>query len=388
MHGHTLHTAVTIPLAIYFARLGWQVAYAINGPTFLGVSYGFSDRYIRANPTSVSIVNAKSLRFVARLIGYEEEWLASQRRTEYVKTGSFDGYEAIVATTKDIPRLRQMGREHGLPAFAVGYQHIPFMARVDAPLHSHNGAAERDSVFLTDNAFSQSHKFPEVLSGCGLRLCGFTNLDRPWAYRRDHEDTDAERRWVLIFHPGGYRGVVSQPSDPKGVCHANQKAFVERLCLPLVKAGYTPVIKIHPLRARFHDLEDVTEIVAGVERENGLDAGGIVCVGPESWYWEYALKSSFILTFGSSSVYELWSAGLRNVFVCNFEGQARSRRFDFFESIFIESYEQYLDLISTESFRGLALDPLTAKVFDGYSSLFNGRSTQTAYELINGELGP
>ena len=376
---------MTIPLAVRFVRLGWQVAYAVHGPTFLGMSYGFSDRYIRANPTNVTIVSAKSLRFVARLIGYEEEWLASQRRTEYVKTGSFGGYQAIVATTKDISRLRQMGREYRLPVFAVGYQHLPFVARVDAPLHSHNGAAERDSVFLTDNAFSRSHKFPKDLGGCGLQLCGFTNLDRVWAYRREHEGTDG-RRWVLIFHPGGYRGVVSQPGDPAGVCYARQKAFVERLCLPLVKAGYTPVVKIHPLRARFHDLKDVTEIVAAVERENGFDAGSIVCAGPEAWYWEYAFKSSFILTFGSSSVYELWSAGLRNVFVCNFEGQSRSRRFDFFESVFIESYRQYLKLISTESFRNLALDSLTAEVFEAYHSLFDGRSTDTAYELIESEL--
>ena len=385
-HGPTLHAKVTIPLAIRFASDGWDVAYVVNRPTFMGISYGFSDDYIRSNPTRVMIRNPQSLRFVARLIGYENDWHAVERRIRYVRRGHFEGFDAVVGTLADRDRMKDIRGRSNVPLFALGYAHTPFLMKIGEPFRSKDDTSYAESVFLTDNAFARTHGFQEILKGSGLLACGFMYLDKVWQYLTQEAGPTSENCWVLIFHPGGYRGELTQPGDSKSVCYARQKSFVERFCLPLISAGFKPVIKIHPLRARFHDLEDVTEIVGHVERENSLDEGSIACLGPESWYWEYAVKSSLILTVGSSSVYELWSAGLRNVVICDFEGGTRTRQYRAFECIVVDSYQQYLDLIASESFRDIEFDPLTARVFEGYHSLFDGQSTQIAYEAITEEI--
>jgi hypothetical protein len=384
LHSQTLHAKVTIPLALCFASHGYGVSYLVNLPTFFGRSFGFSARYIRANPTGVRIINPEALQFVARLVGYGDQWSKVRREIGYHLWRRFGQFDAIIATSKNIPWLRSIRAKHGTLSFAVGYEHIPFAIKIDDPFRSQSDPSELESVFLTDNAFSQAHRLQEILQSCGLHPCGFTYLDK--VYQRYNARDWSDERFVLVFHPGGYRRVITEPGDPRAVCYAKQRAFLERLCVPLLQAGFKPVVKIHPLRAKFHDLADVQGIVKDIVRENGLDAESIICIGPESWYWDYAFRSSFILTSGSSSIYELWSVGLRNVFVCDFEGSARSQKFRFFDSICIDSYEEYLDFISTEAFRHRPLDELTAQAFDAYHGLFNGQATQTAYELISNEL--
>jgi hypothetical protein len=384
LNSQTLHAKVTIPLALCFTRHGYGVSYLVNLPTLFGRSFGFSDRYIRANPTGVGIINPEALQFVARLIGYGDDWSKYRREIGYHLWRHFGQFDGIIATSKNIPWLRSIRAKHGSPAFAVGYEHIPFTIKIDDPFRSQSDPSELESVFLTDNAFSKAHGFQEILQSCGLHPCGFTYLDK--VYQRYNARDWSEERVVLIFHPGGYRRVITKPGASRAICYTKQRAFLENLCIPLLQAGFKPVLKIHPLRAQFHDLADVQEIVEDIVHENELDEDSIICIGPESWYWDYAFKSSFILTFGSSSIYELWSAGLRNVFVCDFEGSTRSQKFRFFDSIFIDSYEEYLDFVNVEASRHRPLDALTAQAFEAYHGLFNGQATQTAYELISNEL--
>ncbi len=393
LHSHTLHAKVTIPLALRLAQDGYQVSYLVNRPTFLARSFGFSARYVRSHPTAVAIINPESLRYVARLIGYEQAWQEGSRKIGYVwrrglnDYGRFDG---LVSTTKDMRLLRRIRERYSVPAFAVGYQHIPFLVKIDEQFRPETrffgeNLVSSESAFLTDNAFSRAHRFPDILQSCGLYPCGFTYLDRVYAGRQEQE-ANRDERTVLIFHPGGYRRVLTEPGDSREVCYARQRAFFEKLCLPLVKAGLRPVIKIHPLCARFHDLPDVEKVAREIEAHHRLPADSILCIGPESWYWKYAFQSRFILTFGSSSVYELWSSGLSNVFVCNFEGGVRSQKFRFFNSIFIDGYEEYLDFVSAEVFRHRPLDALATQVFDAYHSLFDGQATRKVCGLINQEL--
>lgn len=387
IHTQTLYSKVTIPLALYFARSGYGVSYAVNRPTFLGRSFGFSDRYIRNKPTSVAVINPEALQFAARLIGYEEQWQAHSGQIDYVWRKKFKQFDAVIGTTKNLDWLREIKSRYGIPTFAIGYQHIPFVAQIDHQFDSYEGTSEKESIFLTDNAFANAHNFRQILRSCGLRLCTFTFLDKVYQnYQAQKPLREEEARFVLIFHPGGYRRVLTEASDSKAACYAKQKRFLEQLCLPLVQAGLKPVVKIHPLRAKFHDLNDVKTILRGIERENNLDEQSMLCIGPESWYWQYAFRSSFILTFGSSSIYELWSAGLSNVFVCDFVGRARSQKFRFFDSIFIPSYDAYLEFVTNEGVRDQQFDGLTSQVFEGYRGLFNGQAAQTAYQLISQQL--
>ena len=107
---------------------------------------------------------------------------------------------------------------------------------------------------------------------------------------------------------------------------------------------------------------------------------------PDCFIYVKDAQSRFIFTFGSTSLYELWSAGVRNAYVCNFVGPTRSRKYRFFESIFIDSYEDYLELIRNQDFQPDNLDALTAQVSDAYHDLFSGCIAQTACQSILNEL--
>jgi hypothetical protein len=106
-------------------------------------------------------------------------------------------------------------------------------------------------------------------------------------------------------------------------------------------------------------------------------------LGPKESFWDVAFDSSFIITFGSSAIYELWSVGIKNVYIFDFIGSERSRRFSYFESVFVKSSDEYHSIIdqskgqSTPSF-----DDFTKKIFKGYSSLFGMNSVDLIIDEI------
>ena len=69
----------------------------------------------------------------------------------------------------------------------------------------------------------------------------------------------------------------------------------------------TPVIKIHPLCAQYHDYDDLKYLLT---KQNSL-YNKIHLIRRDDTYVNYAKSSRFILTFGSSSLYELWSIGIK-----------------------------------------------------------------------------
>lgn len=381
-HSHSLYPKVTVPLALEFIKHGHQINFMVNRPTFFGKSYGFTDGFIRRNPTGVSISNPQSFRYVSKIINCENEWQESQNIVKYKISNDYSQYDAVIATTKQFPELKSICAENETRGFAIGYQHIPFVVKIDEPDENHHAVDVGISVFLSDNIFSRTHNFPELLGGYQFIPVGFLYLDKVWEQLSKRDVKEDKDMTVLIFHPGGYRGVFSEQGDSKAVCYASQKESFEKIFLPLLESGFCPVIKVHPLRAMYHDYDDVAEIISEIELSYGLDHGAIKILRPDDWYWDYAFKSSFILTFGSSSIYELWSAGLENVFVCNFFGKERSRKFDFFENIIIDSHESYLSFIESGNFFIDDSSPLTRKVFQQYAALFMGKSTQTAYNFI------
>jgi hypothetical protein len=385
IHSQTLYAKVTIPMALACLEKGWEVTFRVNRPVLFGRSVGFSEEGIKRRPTGVGVLNPDAYHFVAELIGLGNKWRAVRGRVRFSLSGAVRPrkFDAVVGTTKDMNLLFRIAGK-GVPTFALGYQHLPVVARLGGPLVGHDDCADRQSVFFNDNAFAQQHRFGDIVKNCGVRLTTFTFLDTVYARRPTKV---AEKDRVLIFHPGGYRDVVSTFGADEETCYAAQRAFLQRLCIPLVAKGLIPVIKVHPLRARYHDLEDLEILVRDVERKNGLAEGSIELIGPKGWFWDAAFRSAFILTFGSSSIYELWSAGLKNVYVCNFEGTARSRKFGFFSSVFLDTYDAYLAIAERSERFSPKLDSLTDQVFESYHRLFDGASTRTGCDSVSAVLG-
>jgi hypothetical protein len=371
---HTLHAKVSIPLAVWLADRGHDVSFVRQGHGF----NRFSARYVRRHPTSVRIVDRRSLAFVARLSGYGGDWERVTGSITFTSRPRYHEYDAIIGTTKELPELRAVRARYGVRVFALGYQHMPFVVSVGEPFRRATG--RRPSPLLEENPFTERHAFAEILEDCDAEPNGFTYLDRVPA---GHDDRPG---MGLVFHPGGYRGVVSDPGDSRSLCHRKQVGLLERACLPLLEVGLFPVVKVHPLRARFHDEPDVKAVAEEVERRHGLASESIGVLGPESSAWPVAQRSAVILNYGSSSLYELWSAGIRTAIVCNFEGRSRSEKFDLFPAIFFDRHTRYVDWLRAGDFRRLELDPLAERVFTAYRSLHDGHATERAAHLVLDEL--
>jgi hypothetical protein len=362
-----------IPLAVWLIRQGHEVTFLQQKRLW----QCFSSGYIKYHPNSVIIVDRTALRYVAKLAGYEHDWGEVESQVQFVRRPSYSRYDGVVGTTKSMDALRQLHANYQRPTFALGYQHIPFLAVINGrmPSKEHHVC----DVFLGENTFAEFHNFADILDGCSLVPISFTYLDR--VYERRPVEVKSEP-WAFIFHPGGCRNVVTRPGDSKTVCYARQRVFLERVCLPLIRAGLRPIIKVHPLRAKYHDLSHLRRITADLEHEHGFAAESILCLGPDVWYWDYAFRSSVILNYGSSSIYELWSAGVEQAVVCNFEGTARSRKFYFFPELFLDSYDEYLSFIESRAFPRIDSASFAGKVFNAYHSLFNGHASSSAGQLI------
>ena len=378
----TMYNKVTVPMAIHLARMGHEVSILANRPTFGGWSFGFSQRYITNNPTSVGVVNPEAVHFIADTIDYRHDFEECADRIGFVNRIRANRYDFIVGTTKNLHRLQELNKEQHCPAFALGYQHLPFFLKVGEPF---SGGAEVESPLLQENVFTTHHDWREILAPHGVRLCNFTHLDK--VYQRVSEGGGQVGQQVLIFHPGGYRDVVTAPGANKRDSYESQATFLESVCLPLLDVGLQPVVKVHPWRARYHDLEDLRIITADLERRRGLKVGSIQLIGPREWYWDCAIRSAFILSFGSSSLYELWGAGIHKVYVCHFSGTIRSGLFEFFDSIFIKSHAAYRDFLENARYLNRKHDDFTKSIMTSYSDLFDGKACKKAYDLIVGELG-
>jgi len=384
VHTQTLYAKVTIPVALKCLRQGWEVCFHVNRPTYFGRSIPLRESDIKRRYIGVDILTPDAFRFVSKLIGLETEWLdnASKIKFSFFAKHFSNQYDVVIGAVKDIPLLRQFS-QNGLPCFFLGYQHFPVFGRIETRLKNGNLSATNKSIFFSENAFANSHGFINQVRRTSYRVINFTHLD---AVYRVNSATNEKDNTVLIFHPGGYRGVLSEPGDDQATCYCAQKLFLEQVCIPLLEHGLKPLIKIHPLRALHHDLDDMEELVSEFEDQYQFAKGAIELIGPTEWHWQKAFHASFILTFGSSAVYELWAAGLKNVLVCNFLGTSRSERFDFFEDIFIRTHQEYLQGIKTFGSTSPSSGCLTGQVFESFSALFQGNSTQTVFAELEAAL--
>lgn len=380
IHSHTLYAKVTIPVALECVRKGWKVALQVNRPVFFDKSYGFTENVIMNNPTSVNILNPESYEYVAELIGLGSSWNRLKEKLYFSFSGElFAGkFDIVVGTTKDIPKLWRVYHK-GVRSIALGYQHLP----VISVLGEENSCNNIDSIFFSDNLFSNKHYFNGIVSGASTALSAFTNLD--FVYKIKKNITSCSDT-VLIFHPGGYRNVLTQPNASRDESYSKQKEFIERMAIPIIRRGLSVVIKVHPLRAKFHDKNDLEVLVGEITKSYNLVNDSIKILSPQELYWNTAFNSRFVLTFGSSSVYELWSAGITNVYVCNFQGPERSVKFEIFDEIFINSYESYLKFVDQDSHDICLENKLTMSVISAYGELFDGGSVNKSIMQIEKSL--
>lgn len=170
-------------------------------------------------------------------------------------------------------------------------------------------------------------------------------------------------KYALIFHSGGYRGIETQVGDNLETSLLRQQELFAEVCRPLLENGLKVIIKTHPLCAQFHDQKHVELVIERLSCKDNRFRN--VAVISDS-YLPYAKNAQWIITFGSSGIYELYSLGLDRVLVLNFFGKVRSQKFSYFENAFVESSGQYKSILKNDD---LILTGTNKEIFQAYESL-------------------
>ena len=80
----------------------------------------------------------------------------------------------------------------------------------------------------------------------------------------------------------------------------------------------------------FMEKKDVVQILKNLNINNKVGV-----IGENKPYDSCLEKSKFAIMFGSTSAYELWCMGYKNIFFINYYGNARAKKFSFFKKTFL-----------------------------------------------------
>ena len=364
---HTLYAKPLIPLIIKAVDARHNVFIRESRFNFLN----YNTRRYAGNPVSNTFVNKSSFDYVASISNYLNEWAQVREKVSFIflkDTGKFD---MIIGTTKNLDKLKQFSKRlPGKPVLAIGYQHMPFVISFKGGLKEKNLPSICLEVFTKANAFSKIHRFQEYISNYEISFRGFPYLDKAYSdyYKKQGS---SEKIYALVFHPGGYREVITKKGDNKEACYRKQKFFLDTILSPILKKNLIPVIKVHPLAAKHHFKEDIENLLGSLSKEKRDFLKVLV---EDKNYYKYLYKSDTIVTFGSSGIYELFSLKVKNILVCNFFGKERSRKFSFMKGPFIETRNEYEDFWNKERNAyfedAYKRNSILEKVYQSYSMLF------------------
>lgn len=356
IQSQTLYLKSILPVANQLYKLNYELHFKINNFFYKNFSYEKNLQIISANPTNANIINIEIFNFISNIINLKFNWNIIRNKVKFIYFSRFTKYDLVIGTTKDIPLLIKYKKFSKV--CCLGYQHIPFTLFLNLGVKlnlSKNKLNEK-------NQFTNFHKFHKLFKNYELMENTFTYINEPIKNKFNIKN----KKYVLIFHPGGYRNIITKFGENKKKSYDSQINFFIKICKILIANDFIPVIKIHPLCACYHDYEDVSFLLK-TSKENKFQ--NIKIIKRDEPYFEYAFLSKFILTFGSSSLYELWSVGIKNVMICNFFGQERSQKFNFFKSIFLNTYDEYENFINNFNINSIRYDNFTTSIIDSYFQL-------------------
>ncbi len=367
---HTLYAKVLIPLMVRLADKGHSIYVSKNRFDFLR----YDPRTCGGANIPNRFVNKNSFDYVSGIANSSCEWKRVRDSINFTFSLNPGRYDIIIGTTKDLCILESLHRRYPEKRiYAVGYQHMPFIISLKDDLTHKNLPEVCTDIFLKPNPFSARHRFPEYIAGHKVSFRGFPYLESICSgYNTRFPAGKAGcKRYVLIFHPGGYRNVITKRGEGKKRSYSRQREFLDSICRPVLREGLIPVIKVHPLAARHHFKEDILTILKSLSEDKSDFSKVIV---EEDDYYKYVYESDTVVTFGSSSLYELFSIGMRNIIICAFFGDERAKRFSCMKEISIDSKMEYDNFWKRERehyfaniYRG---NTLLSRIFLSYSTLF------------------
>ena len=348
---HLLHHRSLIPVMCELSSRGREIVVQTTRPDWLGMPTW----QMNWRPTKVTGINRTSLAWLAQLIGYAPEWAGAQPRMQYSRLAGWESADwypphCVVSTTKDVAWLRRHQNLLVERVVAIGYQHFPIVMEVGAGPYTWQ---DMPQPFWYEEPFAKAHEFEGIMAWGRGRGCGFPHLDKiPKA------STPSMANIVAIQHHGGYRGLAGH-------------RWIRRLVRIVRYSGFRPHVILHPIPGFGYGERAVHR---AVDRE-----GAIV----RRSQWPVAHDATYILTTGSSSAYDYWSVGLKNVYILTYLGGGRDKAFHMFSDICINSEDELKLLLTGKLGRGNY--PPTKAVMDAFDAVHTGQGAKTAADVIEGK---
>ena len=321
---------------------------------------------IRARPRAVSVRDPGALRFVARGIGLSDHcldrihWLPRLIPRRFIERG-LPGFDLYLSTTKGFPWLAACAPKDK-PQVAVGYQNIldtfSFRGQANLPKDCPGTIAFADEL---------RQAYPKNRFAAGLPFMDYL-YHRHRATRRTDDTFHA-----LLLHPGGWRNVVTLPSDGQETCLRKQEALYRRVirCLP---PGARLTLKIHPLAARYHDAEANRPIAEAL----GIDIA-------EGWLGDILFQCDAALSAGSSSLFEVLPFGIPH-WVLGFLGGERVEFYKEFNAVYLDS-EDALRRVLAERRQPEWTAPEEVAFVENLTAVSDGKATQRVLDVIARAMG-
>jgi hypothetical protein len=370
---HTLYTKSLIPLILELSKQR-KIYIATNRFNFMN----YSPQTNMTKPTANRYVNKSSYEYVSNLLFIKEHW-TEKKNIKFKFKPLIMGYDLVISTIKDAGKLSKYANIFPKTKFLfVGYQHMPFALSRNFIFEKKIDINEKN-IFLSNNEFNKKHKFKEFIDNVkadDILFCGFPHIHsikKHFLQKQNKKD----KKYVLIFHPGGYRDVFTAEGETKSKCFSIQKEIFQELCIPILTKGLIPVIKIHPLAAQYHFQKDIEKIINEITLNN-IDFNQVIIENDN--YFKYLDETKYIVLFGSSGVYELFSLGIKNLLICDFYGKDRSSKFKFFNDVFISSIDEYKKIFN--NLQEININEATL-YHDVYSSYMKTNEKQLADLLLS-----
>ena len=354
---HTLYSKPLIALAYLLKDDFDEIILRDNSKLFRTYNKYKILNEIYNNPTSFKNLNALTYEAVASQINYKKEWKKILPKISFKKFLLFRKNDVIFCTTKDISKYYYLNYL-GFKLFVIGYQHIPIVGILKRSVITSRSIS--NNIFLNHN-FSKRHNFNKILSKISFKTTNFPYLFKQIIPMQDVTNIN-KNNTALIFHPGGSRGVISNPNDSKETIYKHQEIMFLKLLMPLINNNIDVHIKVHPLRARYHDFHDIKSII--LNSPLSKFSSHINIIPPDESYFNYAKNAKFIFTLGSSSIYEIWLMGLENAYVINFFGNSRSENFNLEKNIMLNSLKDYESLVASDNNLYENTNSLKKNIFD------------------------
>ena len=284
-------------------------------------------------PTKVNIVTLFTLEWISKLINYELKFKKIKNKIKFHNKFSLrkKHFDKLVCTTKDLNEINLYNNFSFRESYALGYQHLPVFIDL-------NKKGKQIPLNNKLKDFEKIHSFKKILRNYDFQICKFTWLNKIKFKRNKNSNK------VIIFHPGGYRNVLTSLNENKKNSIIAQENFIKKICLPLLKYNYKPIIKIHPLYAQYHGENECRLILKKLGLLNKVEI-----IGPDNSYYKFLNDVKFAITLGSSSSYELWSIGFKNILYCNMFGSSRVKKFNLFKKEIFSNEMEFIKIIKSKN---------------------------------------